>query len=131
MKRKNFSKKREAIYNVIRNTTVHPSAEWVYSQIRLQYPNISLGTVYRNMAEFAEQGLIKSVGTINGRERFDANTLPHPHFVCQGCDEVIDLEHILYDSELDRAVELNTSYTVESHEMFFYGKCRECQEKDS
>lgn len=130
MARKNFSEKREAIYNIIRNTKTHPSAEWVYNKIKVQYPNISLGTVYRNMAMFAEQGLVKSVGTINGRERFDANTLPHPHFICRECDAVIDLEYMPYDHEVDKYVEMNTGYSVKSHEMFFYGKCRKCQEKD-
>ncbi|MEE1056529.1 MAG: transcriptional repressor [Acutalibacteraceae bacterium] len=130
MARKNFSEKREAIYSLIRNTNTHPSAEWVYNQLNAQYPNISLGTVYRNMSMFAEQGLIKSVGSINGRERFDANTLPHPHFICQECDAVIDLEYMPYNQELDQAVKLNTGHSVKRHEIFFYGRCRKCQEKD-
>lgn len=130
MARKNFSEKREAIYSIIRNTKTHPSAEWVYHQLKAQYPNISLGTVYRNMAMFAEQGLIKSFGSINGRERFDANTLPHSHFICEECDAIIDLEYMSYDYEFDQSVELNTGHSVKRHEMFFYGKCRKCQEKD-
>ena len=128
MARRNFSEKREAIYNLIRNTTSHPSAEWVYNQLKPQYPNISLGTVYRNMAMFAEQGLIMSVGTVNGRERFDANTTPHAHFICNKCSAVIDLDYMQYNKELDESVLLNTGHSVEKHAMFFYGICRKCNE---
>ncbi len=126
MSRKNFSEKREAIYNVIRNTDTHPSSEWVYNQIKEKYPNISLGTVYRNMAMFVQEGLISSVGTVNGRERFDGNTTPHAHFVCRGCDAVIDLHNLAYNNELDHTVFLNTGHSVENHAVFFYGKCKEC-----
>lgn len=101
MARKNFSEKREAIYSLIRNTKTHPSAEWVYQQLKDKYPNISLGTVYRNMAMFVEQGLIVSIGTVNGRERFDADTSLHAHFICDECEAVIDLDYLPYDRELD------------------------------
>lgn len=130
MTRKNFSEKREAIYSLIRNTKTHPSAEWVYNQLKDVYPNISLGTVYRNMSMFAEQGLIKSVGTVNGRERFDANTLPHSHFICEECDAVIDLEYLPYNKELDNSVVVNTGFEVKNHDVFFYGKCRKCRDKN-
>lgn len=129
MVRRNFSEKREAIYSLIRNTKTHPSAEWVYNELKVQYPNISLGTVYRNMAMFAEQGLIVSVGTVNGRERFDANTTPHAHFICTKCDSVIDLEYMSYNRELDESVLLNTGHSVDKHSMYFYGVCRKCNEE--
>ena len=128
MARRNFSEKREAIYSLIRNTTTHPSAEWVYNQLKDQYPNISLGTVYRNMAMFAEQGLIVSVGTVNGRERFDANITPHAHFICNKCDSVIDLDYMQYNRDLDESVLLNTGHSVDKHSMYFYGICRKCKE---
>ena len=57
----------------------------------IEYPDISLGTVYRNLALFKQQGLIQSVATVNGPERFDANIEPHVHFICTDCDAVIDL----------------------------------------
>ena len=129
MARKNFSEKREAIYNVIRNTKCHPSAEWVYNQLKNIHPSVSLGTVYRNMAMFAKQGTINSIGTINGKERFDANTSPHSHFICEECGEISDLEEVPYNPGIDRAVTLNAGYTVKKHELFFYGKCRKCTEK--
>ena len=87
-------RKRDAILSCLRQTTVHPSAEWVYNQLKPEYSDLSLGTVYRNLALFKEQGLITSLGTVNGVERFDGNTCPHVHFVCNGCDAVIDLPQI-------------------------------------
>ena len=129
MARKNFSEKREAIYALIKNTKTHPSAEWVYNQLKDKYPNLSLGTVYRNMAMFVDQGLIVSIGTVNGRERFDANITPHAHFICEECEAVIDLEYLPYNRELDESVALNTGYTVNKHIVYFRGKCRRCIDK--
>ena len=91
--------------------------------------NISLGTVYRNMAMFVEQGLIVSIGTVNGRERFDADTSLHAHFICDECEAVIDLDYLPYDRELDDSVALNTGHSVKNHSVFFHGKCRRCVEK--
>jgi Fur family peroxide stress response transcriptional regulator len=83
------------------------------------------------MAMFVEQGLIVSVGTVNGRERFDANTTPHAHFICAECDSVIDLDYMTYNRELDDSVFLNTGHNVEKHSMYFYGVCRKCKEENS
>ena len=66
------SKKREAILAALRGTTRHPSAEWLYRQLKPQHPDLSLGTVYRNLAFFQERGLVQSVGVVQGQERFDA-----------------------------------------------------------
>ncbi|MBQ7857468.1 MAG: transcriptional repressor, partial [Oscillospiraceae bacterium] len=90
MEQKHF-KKRDAILACVKGTDVHPSADWVYDRMRQEYPDISLGTVYRNLTLFKKQGMIQSLGTVGGVERFDGNTDPHVHFICTGCDSVIDL----------------------------------------
>ena len=79
------SKKRDAILNCLRETDAHPSAEWVYSRLKPQIPDLSLGTVYRNLALFKETGEAISLGTVMGLERFDGRTDPHIHFVCTRC----------------------------------------------
>ena len=66
-KRQNYSRKREAILQAVRSTTLHPSAEWVYRELKPVFPDLSLGTVYRNLAQFKVDGVIVSVGTVNGR----------------------------------------------------------------
>ena len=67
MKRENFSRKREAILQKIRGSHIHPTAEWVYQELKNEYPDLSLGTVYRNLTRFKEDGTIRSLGVINGQ----------------------------------------------------------------
>ena len=117
-------KKRNAILACLRGTDVHPSADWVYAEIKHEYPDISLGTVYRNLALFKQQGLIQSLGTVNGIERFDGNVDPHVHFICSNCDAVIDLHQIpmpRYNRE-----ECGGCH-IESCSLTFTGICGSCQ----
>ena len=121
-----YSKKREAILTAIQGTTCHPSAEWVYRQLKPQHPDLSLGTVYRNLAFFQERGLVQSVGVVQGQERFDAIVTPHSHFVCNRCGSVLDLPGIRPEEELDRAVSQQYGLLAERHELTFYGLCPSC-----
>ena len=77
-------RKRNAILACLRGTTCHPSAEKLYQMLQQEHPDISLATVYRNLALFKSQGLIASVATVDGVERFDGNIEPHVHFICSG-----------------------------------------------
>ncbi len=82
-KRQNYSRKREAIYQAICSTDTHPTADWIYQNLKPVYSDLSLGTVYRNINRFKEEGRIISVGVVNGQERLDGNTVPHSHFICK------------------------------------------------
>lgn len=121
-----YSKKREAILSALRGTSCHPSAEWVYQQLKPRHPDLSMGTVYRNLAFFQEHGLIQSVGVVQGQERFDAVTAPHSHFVCNCCGAVLDLPGIEPDSSLDRSVSRQYGLVVQRRELTFYGLCPSC-----
>lgn len=121
-------RKRDAILTCLRQTTVHPSAEWVYAKLKPEYPDLSLGTVYRNLALFKQQGLITSLGTVNGVERFDGNIAPHVHFVCTGCDAVIDLPKVQVPESLNSSAEESVGGTVNSCQLTFTGKCSQCSE---
>ena len=123
---KNF-RKRNAILSCLRGTDVHPSAEWVFTQLKAEYPDISLGTVYRNLALFKQQGLVTSLGTINGVERFDGNTEPHVHFICTACDGVVDLKNMDAPGELCRTVEDSTGGQVALCSLSFIGTCKNCK----
>ena len=118
-------RKREAILNCLRQTDVHPSAEWVYGQLKPEIEDLSLGTVYRNLALFKKQGQITSVATVNGVERFDANTVPHVHFICSGCDAVMDMHQIPVPTQLGESC---TGCHVESCQLTFTGLCSNCQD---
>ena len=129
MARKNFSRKREAILQTICGTKTHPSAEWVYNDLKEEYPNLSLGTVYRNMGMFKEMGLIQSVGHVNGQERFDGNVKPHPHFICSECSAVEDIDDIDYNQQADLQIEKSHGHEVFHHKIYFYGVCNKCKAK--
>lgn len=127
MKKQNFSRKRQAILAAIQSTNCHPTAEWVYQKLKPEFPNLSLGTVYRNIAQFKEDGLIIGVGVVNGHERFDATTIPHGHFICNHCGCVMDIMEDLVSPETVAAVAEMTGAQVESHELTFYGCCPNCR----
>ena len=110
-------RKRDAILNCVRCTTTHPSAEWVFEHVRQEVPDISLATVYRNLSLFKDQGLITSLGTVKGVERFDGNTDPHVHFICTGCGCIVDLPQISVPEELNAAVHPATGICGECRKM--------------
>lgn len=125
MKTRNHSKKREAILAKIRSTTSHPTAEWVYRELKEDIPDLSLGTVYRNIALFKESGDILSVGTVDGQERFDGTTSPHGHFVCTACKAVIDFAG--FDEHPEAKIRLEeTGVQVNRIDLTAYGVCQYC-----
>lgn len=103
----------------------HPTADWVYGRLKGEFPNLSLGTVYRNLNVLLEQGLIGKIDFGSTYDRFDGNTGPHYHFVCERCGAIIDLE-VPIDRSLDRRVNEATPYTVRRHRIEFYGVCDRC-----
>ena len=120
-------KKRNAILEVLRSTTEHPSAEMVHEMLQREHPDISLATVYRNLAWFKAQGMIQSVATVRGIERFDANTDSHVHFICSDCDAVLDLHQIEVPQELNSSVEKSSGCQVQGCQLTFVGRCGSCQ----
>ena len=123
-------RKREAILACLRDTTAHPSAEWVYEQLKPQIPDLSLGTVYRNLSLFKDQGLIASLGTVGGVERFDGDITPHVHFICTGCHRILDLSQIQVPAELNTAADRASGGRVESCQLIFHGRCADCKENE-
>ena len=119
-------RKRNAILECLRSTVQHPSAETVHEMLKAEHPDISLATVYRNLALFKKQGLIQSIGTVNGIERFDANTDPHVHFVCTGCDAVLDFPQVEVPSSLGTEAEKQTGCHIGGCQLTFTGLCQNC-----
>lgn len=125
MKGHNYSSKREAIFKTIASTKTHPSAKWVYEQLKDEIPNLSLGTVYRNIALFKEQGRVISVASVNGEERIDADITDHAHFVCENCGCVYDLfssELSPLEKELSRG-----GFEITRKNVVFHGICKNCK----
>ena len=130
-KKRNYSRKREAILKAVRSTVCHPTADWVYQKLRPEYPDLSLGTVYRNLTQFKNDGVIISVGTVNGQERFDGNVKPHTHFVCSRCHAVLDVPGCFVGEHKVEAAAQKLGLQVESSDVILHGVCAECLKKEN
>ncbi len=124
--RENFSRKRMAILGVLQSTTVHPTADWVYAQLKPRCPDLSLGTVYRNLKLFCENGKAVSVGVIDGKEHFDGRVTPHAHMVCSRCGRILDMEFSPINAELLEGISKETGCRIEAANVTFTGLCPAC-----
>ena len=127
--RKQF-RKRNAILSCLRCTRVHPSAEEIYRMLQAEHPDISLATVYRNLSLFKRQGLIRSLGAVDGIERFDADTSPHVHFICTGCGAVIDLPQLTSPQSLEAEAQSSSGCQITGCQLTFTGVCLSCQQQN-
>lgn len=123
-----YSRQRESIKEFLATRTDHPTADTVYTNLREKFPNISLGTVYRNLSLLADIGEIIKISTGDGADRFDGRTAPHNHFICKKCHSVMDLDMENIDSIMDIAGK-NFSGQIEHYVVNFYGICGECTRK--
>lgn len=125
-----YSRQRESIKEYLANTKEHPTADMVYMHIKQIYPNISLGTVYRNLNLLVEQGEVKKISHGSGIDRFDADIHGHYHFVCKECSNIIDLDIVPSDiSHINEIAGRNFSGQIEGNSTFFYGLCADCNQK--
>ena len=124
MRTQNHSRKREAILEKIRSTKTHPTAEWVYGQLKSEIPDLSLATVYRNIHLFQERGDIISIATVKGKERFDGDIHSHAHFICKHCSAVVDVD----EAPQSRAKKQLQSFgfEVERVDFIVHGTCKDC-----
>ena len=125
---KRYSRQRELIYEAVRGSKEHPTAEMVYAQLRPENPNLSLGTVYRNLHQLADEGVLTRMPF--PVERYDASLTPHSHFRCKDCGRVMDME-LPYDPLLDVSAKSDLSgFRVDGHELVFSGVCPACLDKE-
>jgi len=124
----NYSRKRQAIYDLMLSTQIHPSAEWIYSKLKPDYPDLSLGTVYRNLKLMEENGTIRSVAVIDGSEHYDAVLTPHPHFICRVCGKIQNLPgKFLFPEQVD-IKRIRGVGKIDRVSLIFYGCCESCTE---
>ena len=120
-----YSRQREAIKDFLIHTREHPTADTVYMYVKKEFPNISLGTVYRNLNLLADMGEIIKISSADGGDRFDGDTAPHYHFFCSSCGKVIDLNIDTIDHINEIANEAFDG-SIEFHQTSFHGKCSDC-----
>lgn len=128
MKTLKYSRQRESIKTSLMNRHDHPTADTLYMSMREEFPNISLGTVYRNLNLLVELGEIRKLSCTEGADRFDADTNPHYHFVCRQCGEVLDLSMDTLEA-MNRAAQEHCPGVIDSHITYFYGSCENCFKK--
>jgi len=124
---KRYSRQREKILEAVRTATVHPTAEMVYETVREEIPNLSLGTVYRNLNLLTEEGKISEVVLEDNIKRYDGNTDDHYHCICESCGRIFDVS---LDAEplVNELAEQIRDFTIDSHKIEFYGHCENCSE---
>ena len=120
-----YSRQRESIKVCLQGRKDHPTADMLYTDVRKEFPNISLGTVYRNIALFKDEGKVSVICNVNGEERIDGNTEPHPHFVCNKCKAVIDVEDNQNADDLESQL-AEEGFKVENRFVIYYGICPKC-----
>lgn len=120
-----YSRQREAIKDFLMTRSDHPTADVIYQNIKLTYPKISLGTVYRNLALLSEMGEILKITAGDGKEHYDGDVRPHNHFVCKDCGCVIDMHMDSIDHILDTARQ-GFNGQIEGYTTIFYGTCHSC-----
>ena len=128
MKTHNFSRQRQAIMDFLYTRKDHPTAEVIYKGVREVYPNISLGTVYRNLNLLADERIIRRVKGLNGSEHFDADTSDHQHFLCRKCGCVSDL-YLKDTGFIDSLMESAASDfrgQIFASDIYFWGTCEDC-----
>ena len=123
---KRYSKQREVVLEILRATKLHPNATTIYECAREVIPNISLGTVYRNLALLTDRGDILKLDVASGMERYDGFMHKHSHFVCRCCQDIIDITLPQAD-DFCNVLSRETGCDVESHSLTFYGLCNKCK----
>ncbi|SET60225.1 Fur family transcriptional regulator [[Clostridium] polysaccharolyticum] len=120
-----YSKQREAIKTYLQHSSSHPTAAKVYEDLRVEYPNISLGTVYRNLNFLVEQSEIVKISFDDGSDHYDGNITPHYHFICKKCGQVTDIAVPSLD-HINVLASANFEGSIKGHVTYFYGVCKDC-----
>ena len=120
------SRQRQRILELLQSTDEHPTADWIFSRLRSEIKNLSLGTVYRNLNLLVEMGLAKKINFGTAFDRFDAVVQNHYHLVCEKCGSVYDLDMKPDEMLVKKAAE-KTSFIIREHKIEFFGICKNCQ----
>jgi Fur family peroxide stress response transcriptional regulator len=120
-----MTKQKRVILEVLKNTKSHPTADWVYDKVKKKIPNISLGTVYRNLNILKGQGEITELCYGKGFSRFDGNSSHHYHFTCEQCGRILDVETPPF-TDMEESITRQFGVKVKRHRLEFYGACADC-----
>ena len=122
------SRQKVAILRVLRNTKSHPTATWIYDEVRKEIPSISLATVYRNLRLLQTRGEISGLDIAGDCKRFESNTHHHYHGKCDRCGQIFDIDESA-GKRLELEIMQKTDFTISEYRLEFRGLCRNCREK--
>ena len=125
-----YSRQRQIIYNFLMTRKDHPTADVVYRNVREEFPNISLGTVYRNLTLLADMGEIQRLQVGDGVDHFDADTSKHCHFICSNCSAVTDMQLDCLEELLIKAQQTFDG-RIDRQSTCFHGVCGSCLDKSA
>jgi Fur family transcriptional regulator, peroxide stress response regulator len=126
IKKRRKSKQREKIYKIIKGSTLHPTAQWIFDELNKEDPTLSLGNLYRNLSILVEEGSIKCKEFGDGIEHYDAIVELHYHFICNKCGKVSDFSMPLQENIIKEAQKLSKN-SITGHTIEFYGICESCK----
>ena len=122
------TKQRRVVYDTVKNTHSHPTADWIFEKVRRQLPKVSLGTVYRNLGVLKDEGLLREIYGNDRRAHYDADTSPHAHFICAVCDEIIDVRGV---KNIDwKTLKDLVGCEVDEQNVVFTGRCAGCRQDE-
>lgn len=121
------TKQRRVVFETIRGTLSHPTADWIFERVRTTLPKISLGTVYRNLSVLKDEGMVREIYGSDRRAHYDAVTTKHAHFICSDCGSISDV-HNLPECDWRAAKEL-VGCDVTEQRIEFFGVCPVCQHR--
>ena len=119
-----FSKQRDLILNIVQGTRSHPTADWVYGEVRKELPNVSLGTVYRNLGQLVDNKSLLAIN-IDGTIHYDAFLDDHQHFQCKTCNNIYDIDISIKD--FVSQIESKTNHKIDRCQIHLVGICEKCQ----
>ena len=124
------SRQREAILRCVLSHHDHPTADNIYMEVRKDFPNISLGTVYRNLSLLTKLGKIQKITCDDHADHFDGELHHHAHFVCTSCGCLQDFPFHLEPASYENAHK-EFQGMISEYSILFRGKCASCIEQSS
>jgi len=125
--RSRLTRQRRAILDLLKSTRAHPTADEIYEEVRKDLPNISKGTVYRNLQVLIDSGEAAVLDIRGTLSRYELRRESHCHFRCQACGRVIDIDEPV-DPGFDDKVSRETGFVVSGHQIEFRGWCAICRQ---
>jgi Fur family peroxide stress response transcriptional regulator len=122
-----LTSQRLMILDFLRSTRTHPMAEIIYAAARRKMPNLSFGTVYRNLKFLQEHGFIKEF-VVDKVSRYDERVDAHIHLICDGCRQIFDLADDKLTAQVKRLAQHHKFFS-RSENMEIRGYCPNCQKK--